>query len=76
MVSITQDMRYRLSIIKNMLNDMGALRLPSNIKLTASIFLAGKTAMTVRGTPCAIVPYVRPIRPHSYPNQHTPEKSG
>ncbi len=45
MATITQDMRYRLSLIKYA-ERFGALRLPSNIKPTVNTFTTGNAVMT------------------------------
>ena len=53
-----------------MLNVMGSLRLPSNINEPPGIFIAGKNRYD--GSWDSLRDRSR--RPHSHPNQHTPEE--
>lgn len=50
MASITQDMRFRLSLIQYA-ERHGVSNAAKNIKQTDSIFIVGKTATTAPGTP-------------------------
>ena len=55
MASITQDMKYRLSLIKYA-ERYGVTKLLSNTKPTGSIFIVGNVVMTVLLNLCANFP--------------------
>ena len=69
MASITQDMRYRLSLIR-FAEKHGVSKQLLNIRQTDSIFIVGNAATT--GTIESLRDRSR--RPHYHPNQHTPKK--
>ena len=56
MTNITQDMRYRLSLIKNTLKNMVLRKLPFVTKPTANTYIAGNADMTAQSSPYAAVP--------------------